>query len=773
MSRSGTGRPARPDEIPVLSNDPDFGVVTVEIPPVGETTPSLLPAEESRRSRPTKQAKEAPAADDDPAPQAETQAPPSSPLGRDSSGRDRETPDGEAPEDSGCNDGGRHGPRGDQPVVVAAIRPIDGSGSNEAYEDWGAVDQHLLRLADAGFDDGIGSLAEADRPNPRAVSNAVAAQEGDEPNSFGISDLFWAWGQFIDHDLDLTEAGNSELAPIAVPTGDPAFDPDSEGGAFIPFFRVDPVEGSGETTPREYVNEITAFIDASMVYGSDAETAAALRGDGGTLLLDEEGFLVATEDGVLAGDVRAAENVALTSLHTLFAREHNWWVEKLAERDPELSDEELYWAARQRVEAEIQAVTYNEFLPILLGAEAIEAYDGYDPTVDPGITVEFSTAAYRFGHSLLSSNLLRLEEDGESIAAGALALRDAFFVPGEIAENGGIAALLRGLAGSTAQELDTQVVEDVRSFLFGEPGDGGLDLASINIQRGRDLGVASYNDLREALGLERADSFADVTADSGLAQILEDLYGDVDLLDAWVGGLAEDPFGEGILGELFHTVVLDQFLRVRDGDPYWSRGSELPDKTLDKLWSTTLADIVERNGDVEAIQEQVFYAYTRQGGTEGDDVLEGGEERDLLLGLGGDDSLVGNGGDDQLEGGEGADSLFGGSGDDLLKGDDGPDRFVFDLSQDSGGDLILDFGPDDVLVLSDLLDGFDTLAGLDSLLAQAEGFAVSQSGGKDGDVVVSFGQGGGSATLVGIGNDTPVDSFQDLSESILLELQGA
>ena len=805
MPSFGPGRLARPDDIPLPSEDPDFGILTVQIPsPARE--PDAPPARRGGNREP-RDGEDAnlPAAQE----ALETEA-----LGRDFAGRDRSDmppevgaegpdpneregrgssprdplgprpdplgsgPDGPAPDGHGpggadCGPGG-HGGRGQgQPVVVAEARPIDGSGSNDDNLDWGASGQVLLRLAEADFDDGIGALAETDRPNARAVSNAVAEQEGDAPSSFGISDLFWAWGQFIDHDLDLTEAGESEFYPIAVPLGDPAFDPGGEGGAFIPFFRVDPAEGSGETTPRAYYNQITSFLDASMVYGSDEETAAALRGEGGTLLLDEDDFLVETDDGVLAGDVRAAENVALTSLHTLFARAHNWWVETLAERDPELSDDELYWAARQRVEAEIQAVTFNEFLPILLGAEAIEAYEGYDPTVNPGISVEFSTAAYRFGHSLLSASILRLEESGESIDAGAIALRDAFFMPSEITENGGIAPLLRGLAGSTAQELDTQVVEDVRSFLFGIPGDGGLDLAAINIQRGRDLGVASYNDLREALGLERAESFADVTSDAELAQTLESLYGDVDLLDAWVGGLAEDPFGNGLLGELFHTVVLDQFLRIRDGDPYWSQGSGLPDKELDYLWSTTLADIIERNGDVDAIQDQAFYAYERQGGSDGDDLLLGGEGRDLLLGLGGDDSLSGGAGEDQLEGGDGGDVLEGGADDDLLRGGEGPDRFVFDLSEDSGADVILDFGAGDVLVLTELLAGFDSVAELDSLLGQAEGFGVSQSGGKDSDVTVSFGQGGGSATLLGIGEDTPIESFQALNESVLLDLQGA
>ena len=586
----------------------------------------------------------------------------------------------------------------DPTVTISDIRPIDGTASNPDQPDWGSASQVLLRLADVSYADGIGELANS-LPNPREISNAVAQQTGDVTNSFGLSDMFWAWGQFIDHDLDLTEAGESEYVPIDVPTGDPFFDPAGTGEAVIPFTRVDPADGSGETDPRAYYNEITAFLDASMVYGSDPETAAALRDGSGKLLLSDDNLVIETGGGsVLAGDIRAGENVALTSLHTLFAREHNRLVDEFAQIDPDLSSEELFQAARQRVEAQIQAITFNEFLPALLGKDAIPRYDGYDPDVNPGIAVEFSTAAFRFGHSLISSEIQRLNEDGTVIDAGNLALTEAFFSPEEIAANGGIEPILRGIADSTAQELDTMVVEDIRSFLFGQPGSGGLDLASINIQRGRDMGVASYNDLREAVGLDRAEAFSDITSDATIALRLEELYGSVDQVDAWIGGLAEDPHGNGVIGETFGTIILDQFLRIRDGDPYWSQNSELAKDEIRDLWDTTLADVIEANSDIGSIQDNVLFAYNRIAGSETGDDLSGSDIRDLLLGMAGDDILAGGGSDDQLEGGEGFDQLFGeqgndiingGAGNDLLTGGSGKDTFVFEGV--FGDDVIADF----------------------------------------------------------------------------------
>ena len=551
-------------------------------------------------------------------------------------------------------------------TVVAVIRPMDGIGTNSAHEEYGSAGQTLLRLADANFDDGIGDLADDNRPGVREVSNAVVASSESVPNAAGASMFLAAWGQFIDHDINHTPAGTTEFAGIVVPNNDPVFAP----GTIMPFTRVDPETGTGVSTPREYANEITAFMDASMVYGSDQETADALRTSGGKLMLDENGFLVADTHGdLMTGDSRAAENAMLTAMHSLFAREHNRWVDILAERYPELSDDDLYAAARTRVEAEIQAITFNEYLPVLLGDGAIAAYSGYDSSVNPGVSVEFSTAVYRFGHSLLNSEIQLLDEDGNTAAGGNLTLVEAFFAP-DMMESGGLEAILRGLGDSTAQEVDTLVVEDLRSALFGT----GLDLAAFNLQRGRDLGVASYNDLREAVGLQRATSFSDVTSDARIAAQLQILYGDVDQLDAWVGGLAEDHVNGGMLGELFSTIIIDQFTRIRDGDPYWSQAGHLPAGELDALWSTTLADIIEWNTDIDDIQDHLFIAYNRIGGNKKDNELEGGDSHDLILGFKGDDLLVGNADDDQLIGGDGKDSMFGGSGNDILEGNEGKDK---------------------------------------------------------------------------------------------------
>ena len=497
-------------------------------------------------------------------------------------------------------------------------RSIDGSGNNPENADWGMAGAELLRVSLPAYADGRSTPGGEERPSPRIISNAVSAQTTEKLNARRLSSMVWQWGQFLDHDISLTPA-MSPVEPLAidVPPGDPHFDPHNTGSQTIGLNRSI-YDDAVPDFSREQLNLLTSFIDGSNVYGADSERAQRLRTlSGGRLKTSDSGLLPFNDEGLpndggsdatffVAGDVRANEQVGLIALHTLFVREHNRLADEFSANDPSLSDEELYQRARAIVVAELQAITYNEFIPALLGIEALEDYSGYDDTINPGISNLFSTAAYRFGHSMLPAELLRLDEAGQPIAAGHIALRDAFFAPDEIVQHG-IEPVLRGLVHQQAQEIDTQVVDDVRNFLFGPPGAGGFDLASLNIQRGRDHGLPAYSQLREDYGLASPNSFTDVTSDVALAAALEDVYaGDVDQIDPWVGFLAEDHVAGASVGPLAFRVLADQFHRLRDGDQYWYQrmfsGAELAE-----LEQTTLARVIQRNTSVSGLPSNVFF----------------------------------------------------------------------------------------------------------------------------------------------------------------------
>ncbi|TDF35841.1 peroxiredoxin [Alteromonadaceae bacterium M269] len=509
------------------------------------------------------------------------------------------------------------------------VRTYDGSGNNLENIEWGATFIHLQRFAPSDYEDEISALAGELRPSAREVSNAIVNQEPEESilNTYGTSDFMWQWGQFLDHDIDLTD-GNQETANIAVPLGDPHFDPTGTGVQIIPFSRAifDSSTGTDITNPREQENEITSWIDGSNVYGSDEERAMALRvgpdspflkvSKGNLLpfntdnLTNANGFVADPTTLFLAGDVRANEQVGLAAMHTLFVREHNRVARILKHSMKGASGEEIFQAARRVVIAELQIITYDEFLPALIGPNAIAPYSGYDSSIDPSIFNEFSAAAYRLGHSMLSGQILRLNKRGQEITDGHIDLKEAFFTaPSILNSNNDLAPIFRGLASQAHQQIDIKVVDALRNFLFGNPGQGGLDLPSLNIQRGRDHGLSSYNDTREAMGLTRITEFSEITADAELAQALQDTYGSVDDIDLWIGGLAETPLAEqdSQLGELFTTMLSRQFTALRDGDRFWhTRDLNKLEKRLVK--GITLSKVIKNNTRIgRELQANVFY----------------------------------------------------------------------------------------------------------------------------------------------------------------------
>lgn len=525
--------------------------------------------------------------------------------------------------------------RNDDAIVVdnREVRTYNGSRNNETNKAWGATLVHLQRLAPNDYADGVSTLAGPLRPSARAISNDVLNQDENEsiPNTFNGTDFVWQWGQFMDHDLDLTD-GAEEDADIVVPEGDIYFDPNNLGGQVIPFSRAlfDPDTGTGTSNPREQENEITSWIDGSMVYGSDEERALALRvSESSPFLKTSDNNLLpfntdslgnangSVEDPTtlfLAGDVRVNEQLGLTVMHTLFIREHNRMAQEILDDNPGLDPnnaddgEAVFQAARRMTIAAIQKITYDEWLPVLLGANAIPSYTGYNASVNPTIYNEFSVAAFRLGHSMVNEQLLRLDDQGNEIAEGHLDLANVFFTAHlTLTTEDSLSPILRGLATQAHQKLDQKVIHDLRNFLFGAPGLGGFDLTSLNIQRGRDHGVPSFTTMQNALGLTVATSFADITSDTDLQTALQSTYGTVDQIDLWVGGLSEDPFGSSQLGELFHTILVRQFTELRDGDRFWYE-RDLEDSELNVIEDTTLARIIRRNTNIggNEIQDNVF-----------------------------------------------------------------------------------------------------------------------------------------------------------------------
>jgi hypothetical protein len=425
------------------------------------------------------------------------------------------------------------------------------------------------------------------------------------------------------------------------------------------------------TTPRQQPNDITAFLDASMVYGSNARTADALRTHSGGLLKSSPGpdgvigtaddwlpfnnttyfpdihdaatpddptasFKIANDSHLvpnsqlfMAGDIRANENIELTSLHTLFMREHNRIANALHAQNPSFSDETLYQLARRQVGAEIQAITYNEWIPAVLGPGALPAYTGYNPNVNADIATEFSTALFRVGHSMLGDDVEFIQNNGVPLRPG-ISLADAFFNPPQL-EQQGISPILKYLGSDPSSEIDNSITDPVRNFLFGPPGAGGFDLASLNIQRGRDHGIANYNAVRVAYGLPAVTSFSQISSDPTIQSKLQQLYQNVDNIDLWVGALAEDHVPGTSTGPLIRAGLIDQFTRLRDGDSFFYKNPNmaLPFSASDISFlenNRSLADLIRLDSAADVIQDNIFFFRASISGTVFNDLDSDGRQ---------------------------------------------------------------------------------------------------------------------------------------------------
>ena len=358
---------------------------------------------------------------------------------------------------------------------------------------------------------------------------------------------------------------------------------------------------------------------------------------------------------VVAGDVRANENIALTALHKLFAREHNRIVAALPAF---LSAEEKFQIARRVVGAELEYITYTQFLPAV--GVRLSPYTGYEPTVNPGLSNEFAVVGYR-AHSMIhgefdvaaaagtytSAQLAAFTARGIAVTQTAdqillnVPLNAAFGAP-DLLRQLGLGTTLESL-GERQYKNDEQMDNALRSVLFqvpkpgtpdpavcGEPVDhpecfkGVTDLGAIDIARGRNHGMPTYNDLRRAYGLAPKTSFIDITGEAtqrfpndplinasdpindpnilDFVRLLDDngnviafgspdasesavvgirrttlaarlgaIYRNVDTLDAFVGMVAERHVRGTEFGELQLAMWKKQFEALRDGDRFFYR----------------------------------------------------------------------------------------------------------------------------------------------------------------------------------------------------------
>uniref|UniRef100_A0A3Q2QIY6 Peroxidasin n=1 Tax=Fundulus heteroclitus TaxID=8078 RepID=A0A3Q2QIY6_FUNHE len=548
-------------------------------------------------------------------------------------------------------------------------RSHDGTCNNLQHPMWGASLTAFERLLKPVYDNGFNlPRGTTDRvhngyrlPLPRLVSTTMIGTETITPDD-RYTHMLMQWGQFLDHDLDSTVVALSQSRfsdgqlcaqvctndPPCFPIQFPANDQRQlRSGARCMFFvRSSPVCGSGMTSllmnsvyPREQINQITSYIDASNVYGSSRHESEQIRDTASHRGLLRQGIIQRTGKALLpfatgpptecmrdenespipcflAGDHRANEQLGLTAMHTVWFREHNRIATELLRLNPHWDGDTIYHETRKIVGAQMQHITYNHWLPKILGEEGMRilgTYTGYDPNVNAGIFNGFATAAFRFGHTLINPILYRLNEHFEPIPQGHISLHRAFFSPFRIVNEGGIDPLLRGLFGVAGKmRVSTQLLNtELTEKLFSMAHAVALDLAAMNIQRGRDHGIPPYNDYRTFCNLTSAQTFDDLRNEiknPDVREKLRRLYGTPLNIDLFPALMAEDLVPGSRLGPTLMCLLATQFKRVRNGDRFWyeNPGVFTPAQ-LTQLKQASLARVLCDNGDnITRVQRDVF-----------------------------------------------------------------------------------------------------------------------------------------------------------------------
>ncbi|XP_053698672.1 myeloperoxidase [Sabethes cyaneus] len=538
---------------------------------------------------------------------------------------------------------------------TAKFRTSNGACNNKLFPFlYGVPMLPFRRQLTPDYADGVSSpratVDGKELPSARQVSLQIHRPSYHSDPNFTV--MLAVWGQFLDHDITSTalnqgvggkaieccdpgQPRHPECYPVPLGPGDPYYQ--DYNVTCMNFVRSIPAP-TGHFGPRQQLNQATAFIDGSVVYGSDDEKMTQLRsGTEGKLRMfttpdSRELLPISTdkndgcnEDEMNAigkycfesGDPRANENLHLTSMHLIWARHHNSLATELKKVNPDWDDEHLFQETRRILGAQMQHITYNEFLPVIFGEEISGKIgilptpendsDSYNATVDPTVANVFAAAAFRFAHTLLPGLMKKTNDPTSSI--GGIELHKMLFNPYSLYGRTGLDDAIGGAMSTPLGKYDQYFTTELTEHLFEKSQDllhdrpCGLDLVSLNIQRGRDHGLPAYPHWRRHCRLPPVDTWTQLAkaVDSNSLKLMRQIYGEPENVDVYSGALSEPPVNGGIVGPLLTCLLGDQFVRLKQGDSFWYERRRGPQRftndQLQQIYKTRLSSIICRNSD--------------------------------------------------------------------------------------------------------------------------------------------------------------------------------
>ncbi|XP_050059188.1 peroxidase-like isoform X3 [Aphis gossypii] len=538
----------------------------------------------------------------------------------------------------------------------AKYRSMDGTCNNLQNPLWGSSFSPYIRLDKAYYADGNFSMRVQFRdgkPLPSARTLQVGIFWMQTP-SWDIPDInnyqVNQFGQYLAHDITLMPSnfavppndccevqGQKNIplscqAVIKVEANDPSYSIINK--TCLPFKRAmtAAIDFNCPIFPQIPFNQQTAFIDASQLYGPTPKKAASLRSFQGGKLKTEEingqkfGIQVQRNGSKLCGgrnnvnycfnrgDVRNNQHFGLILYEETFLRFHNLITDLLIELNPHWIDETLYHEGRRIVIAFEEIIVYRDYLPILLGKDYCDSVGlslskdnktVYDPTIMPQLAVEFSAAAFRIPHNVAPMFYYFLDQNYD--VTEIYKLNEFMGIADQIVPINKLEELLRGMCYNQGRSPLPNYNPLITSRLFHGwvKGAADQDLASIDVQRGRDSGIPPYYKFREICGFKNITSFNDL--DIGRLQLFYDSVFDIDFI---VGALLEKNVEGGMVGETARCIIADSFFRSRNGDRFFFDVPDQPgsftEEQLDVLWSLDLSQLFCLTTNIDQLPVDIF-----------------------------------------------------------------------------------------------------------------------------------------------------------------------
>ncbi len=377
-----------------------------------------------------------------------------------------------------------------------------------------AEDSHKVReaLTDIGKKGGIMDANDDLSKNPVDLITNPDLQVGN-PNSPVMGAGMTFLGQFIDHDITFDPTSSLERQS----------DPEFIENFRTPSLALDNVYGSGPGASPHLYDQSDGLGIKMLLFplGSQGK-------DG----IDKFDLPRNSQNTALIGDPRDDENLIISQLQVLFLRFHNVLVDAIRAKSPAKSPSIIFKEAQELVRWHYQWILLHEFLPLLCGQDVIDdlLYNGrkyYAWHNQPYIPVEFSVAAYRFGHSQIRPSY-RANFGTANKPNSTPFFADIFDFTADPAQTdpndlrGGKRADRRFLdwhtffnLGDGSMRPNKLIDTKLSSPLFQLPGSvasGVISLASRNLLRGLTFSLPSGQRVAQAMRMQpmSPDVFADI-----------------------------------------------------------------------------------------------------------------------------------------------------------------------------------------------------------------------------------------------------------------------